>query len=279
VSALLESWKRGQGLPEALVIDGHIHIGAWLHAATFRDAGEAAERAVRMMDAAGVDGFCAQSGGYFFEGQDYRLGNDLLLDVWRRLSDRMIPFMGLNPNDRREDLLAELARLRGAGVQGIKLLNHYQESYPGDGPNLMAVYEFAAAHRMVVFNHAWPVDVAVRIAGLFPETDFIFGHYQNRLDPALAARPNLYANIWEIAPMGWVERGIAAVGAGKFMMGSDGFLNPLAGGIGPVVFAPIGDAEKRAILGLTVARLLDKVGALPAALKRKYLALRGAAGS
>jgi hypothetical protein len=75
--------------------------------------------------------------------------------------------------------------------------------------------------------------------------------------------------------MGWVDRGIAAVGAGKFMMGSDGFLNPLAGGVGPVVFAPISDADKLRILGLTLAGLLDKVGALPAALRRKYRSAQG----
>ena len=62
---------------------------------------------------------------------------------------------------------------------------------------------------------------------------------------------------------------LARIPAGKFMMGSDGFLNPLSVSIGPVVFAPIGDEEKRGILGLNVARLLDKAGALPEPLRKK----------
>jgi hypothetical protein len=41
-------------------------------------------------------------------------------------------------------------------------------------------------------------------------------------------------------------------------------------GIGPVVFAPIPDEEKRMILGLTQARLLDKVAALPESIKERY---------
>ena len=41
-------------------------------------------------------------------------------------------------------------------------------------------------------------------------------------------------------------------------------------GIGPVVFAPIPDEQKRMILGLTQARLLDKVGVLPMAIKKRY---------
>jgi len=37
-----------------------------------------------------------------------------------------------------------------------------------------------------------------------------------------------------------------------------------------VVFAPIPDEEKRLIIGLTQARLLDKVGVLPQWIKDQY---------
>jgi len=66
-----------------------------------------------------------------------------------------------------------------------------------------------------------------------------------------------------------LDRGIQQVGAEKFMLGSDGFLNSLSVGIGPVVFANISDDDKRLILGLTIARLVDKVGVLPDRLKQK----------
>ena len=66
--------------------------------------------------------------------------------------------------------------------------------------------------------------------------------------------------------MGWLDHGIKEVGAEKFMMGSDGFLNSLSVGLGPVVFADISDDDKRLILGKTLAWLLNKVGALPESL-------------
>jgi len=262
-------WMAGHGLPDTLVIDGHIHIGEWPHATTFRSVDEAVDESRRWLDANGVDAFCAVAGGYIFGKADYRLGNDFLLKVWRRMPERLIPFLGINPNDSRENVLAELKRMTDAGVHCIKLLNSYQ-NYPGDGPNLMALYEYAAEHRMLVFNHGWTSEVILKISQQYPEMDFIFGHYGSGQDPVLKSRPNVYANIWGYGNWGWLDRGIRNVGAGKFMLGSDGFLNVLSVGIGPVVFADIPDDEKRQILGLTLVRLLDKVGALPKVLCRKY---------
>lgn len=271
MSEILSNWLDGAGLPGTLVIDGHIHIGEWPHATTFHSVEEAAAESRAFMDAHGVEAFCAVSGGYIFSTPDYRLGNDFLLEVWRRLPDRLIPFMSLNPNDRPELLIAELDRMYDEGVRCIKLINAYQEDYPGDGPNLMAVYEYADRHNMLVFNHAWSDDVILKISAMFAETDFIFGHYRSGGgDEVMKQRDNVYANIWGLGPQGWLDRGISSTGAHKFMMGSDGFLNPLSVGIGPVVFAPISDDEKRLILGLNTARLLDKVGALPEALREKY---------
>ena len=37
MSEILKNWVAGKGLPDVLAIDGHIHVGAWPHAATFRD--------------------------------------------------------------------------------------------------------------------------------------------------------------------------------------------------------------------------------------------------
>jgi len=270
VSAILDAWKAGRGLPDVLVIDGHVHIGEWRHATTFHSAEEAVEESVAFLDAHGIDAFCAVSGGHTRDGADYRRGNDFLLEVWGGLPQRMIPFLSVNPNDTRDNILAELERMHAAGVRCIKLINRYQGRYPGDGPNLMAVYEFAAERRMLVFNHAWKPEVITKISARFPETDFIFGHYDNGLDEVLLARPNVHANIWGLGNLGWLDRGLKNVGAEKFMFGSDGFLNPMSVGIGPVVFAPVSDREKRLVLGVNLARLLGKVGALPPAMKEKY---------
>ena len=84
---------------------------------------------VAVMDANGVDAACVMSGGYMWKGTDYRLGNDVLIELWRRVGDRVIPFAHFNPNDHLDAILAELERVRAAGVRGIKLLNAYQD-YP-----------------------------------------------------------------------------------------------------------------------------------------------------
>lgn len=270
MSAILDAWKAGKGLPDALVIDGHVHIGEWPHATTFHSVDEAVRESAAFMDAHGIDAACAQGGGYMFQVADYSLGNDFLLEVCGRLPGRLIPFACVNPNDRRENILAELGRVYDAGVRCLKLINRYQEDYPGDGPNMMAVYEFAAERGTLVFNHAWKTDVIMEVSARFPETPFIFAHYGNDLDEVLLARPNVHANIWGLGNLGWLDRGLKKVGADKFMLGSDGFLNPMSVGIGPVVFAPLSDEDKRKVLGLNLARLLEKANALPPALKEKY---------
>ena len=281
MNKILADWESGRGLPDTLVIDGHIHVAEWPHAPTFSSLEEAEVGSLRYMDSNGVDAICAVSGGYIFGLADYHRGNDFLLALWQRIPDRLIPFMGINPNDSRAAVLAELRRMYAAGIRCIKLINAYQGNYPGDGPNLMALYEFAAEHRMLVFNHAWSEAEITRIAAQFPQTDFVFGHYWGGYqDEVMIKFANVYANIWNYGRMGWLERGLSRVGARKLMLGSDGFLNALSVGIGPVVFANLSDEEKRLVLGLNTARLVDRVGALPDAIKRQYgLAVLNGAGS
>ena len=269
MSEILDRWIAGEGLPGVLALDGHLHIGEWPTGTTFPNAERAAEESVAYMDANGIDAGVTVGGGYMWTGTDYRLGNDFLLDVCGRIPERLVGFASVNPNDERENILSELDRAFDAGIRGIKLINSYQENYPGDGPDLMAVYEFAAEHSMIVFNHWWDPGVMDRIAGAFPNIDFIAGHYGRGYDPVLKSRPNAYANIWSVPQMGELEAGIRDVGPEKLMMGSDGFMNPLSCGIAPVVFAPIPDEDKRLMLGLTMARLLDKVGVLPEWVREK----------
>ena len=270
MSAILENWKNGLGFPDTLIIDGHIHTGAWRHNTTFKNVDDAADESVALLDAHGIDAFISVGGGFTRTGTDYRRGNDFVLALRERIPGRMVPFLSLNPNDTRANILAELDRMYDAGVRGIKLINAYQQNYPGDGPNLMAVYELAAEHNMLVFNHQWEENAIWKISAEFPTVTFIFAHYGGWQDAILKERPNVHANIWGVGSMGWLDRGFRNVGAEKFMLGSDGFLNPLSVGIGLVVYAPISDEDKRRILGLNVARLLDGVGVLPPGIKEKY---------
>ena len=269
MSRILDRWRAGEGLPDLLVIDGHAHVGEWPHGANYDTVDEMVAGSVAVMDANGVDAACVMAGGYMWNGTDYRVGNDILIELWRRLPERIIPFAHFNPNDGLDAVLSELERVYSAGVRCIKLLNAYQD-YPGDGPNLMALYGFADDHNMLILNHAWSRDEIVRIAGEFPGTDFIFGHYGGWQDPILTEYPNVYANIWSLGSLGFLERGIRSVGPEKFLLGSDAFMNPISVGIGPVVYADVPDEHKRLVLGQTQAALLAKAGALPAPLADRY---------
>ena len=120
MSAILQDWRAGRGLPGTLILDGHGHIGEWPHGANFDTPEEAAEGAERMMDAYGVDATCVLAGGYWMtNGADYRMGNDFLLACVRLLPERLIPFAHFNPNDDRASLLAELNRMVDENVRAI----------------------------------------------------------------------------------------------------------------------------------------------------------------
>jgi len=270
MSDILQHWRAGEGLPDVLVIDGHVHAKEGSGGSNFASVEEVGREGAAYMDANGVDAACVVSVGYVTPGSDYRNGNDDLIALQRLLPDRLTCFVHINPNDSQEVILAELDRCERAGLRCIKLLNTYQQNYPAEGPNLMELYRFARERRMLVFNHSWPPAELARIATQFPEIDFVFGHYNPSQDAVLRERANVYANIWTLNSMGFLERGVRNVGPGKFLYGSDAFLNPMSVGIGLVVYADVPDEQKRMILGLTQAKLLDRIGALPRDLKKRF---------
>lgn len=264
MNTILGNWKAGRGFPDILVIDGHLHFHAWPHGANFDSLAEAVEGALELMDAHGVEAGCVLGGGAFVCGDDYTAGNDELLTFTQACPDRFIGFAHINPNDSEAGVKAELDRIWQMGFRALKLINSYQQNYPDDGSNLMQVYRFAAEKNMLVLNHWWKPEVLDRIAAEFISVQFIAAHFYPF--PVLE-RPNVHCNIWGLP--GWIEEAVRRYGAEKFMVGSDGFMNPLSGGIGQVVYLDIPDADKRRMLGLNVARLLDSAGVLPPVLRSK----------
>ena len=261
MSAILENWMNGRGLPDVLVIDGHVHSNGGAVGRGWESVPTAADYGLRVMDANGVDAVCVLGGGFYGPGNDYTRGNDDLLEFCRIAPDRFIGFAHFNPNDSEAGLAAELERAYGMGFRCIKLINAYQQDYPGDGPQMMKIYRFAAEHNMLIVNHYWSPDVLGRIAREFPSVNFITGHWFTH---DVLRLPNVYCNMWSLISMGVLERGVKEYGAEKFLLGSDAFLNPISVGLGMIVHADISDDDKRKILGLTQARLLHGAGALPA---------------
>jgi predicted TIM-barrel fold metal-dependent hydrolase len=191
------------------------------------------------------------------------MGNDFLLACVRLLPERLIPFAHFNPNDDPPSLQNELRRMLDENVRAIKLINAYQ-AYPGVGPNLMALYEFAQSHNMIVLNHYWSEEELRVISARFPELTMIRAH--GGASALSSELPNVYDNIWSLWPMGSIERGIQRFGPDKILLGSDAFMNDPAVGLGMVVYADIPDEAKRQVLGLNMAKLLDRAGVLPGSL-------------
>jgi len=121
-----------------------------------------------------------------------------------------------------------------------------------------------------IINHAWRAEVLERVAKEFPSIDFIAGHW---FAHSVLRLPNVYCNMWSLLPLGALERGVREYGAEKFLYGSDAFLNPISAGIGLIVHADLPDEDKRKILGLNQAKLLEKAGVLPAKLRQGYHAM------
>jgi uncharacterized protein len=265
MTTIRDEWRAGRGLPGVLVIDGHAHLGEWPHGANFQDAAEAASESVAIMDANGIDAACILAGGYWEGGADSRMGNDWLLDCVRRAPERLIPFAHVNAHVEVPALLAELQRMVDAGVHCLKLYNQPQ-GYPGDGPHMLALYEFAQEHNLLLLNHYWPEAELTQLALRFPGVTFIRGHggataYAHTL-------ANVYDNIWSLFPLGTIERGLQQWGPAKVLYGSDAFMNEPSVGLGMVIYADVPDEAQRQVLGLNMARLLRRVGALPAGLHR-----------
>lgn len=261
MSAILEQWRRGAGLPDILVIDGHAHPYRW--APGFATPQAAGAEMLRLMDDYGVDVSCVMSGDYMHNGFDFRVGNDFLMGVIHEDPERLVPFAHVNPNFALDMISDELERMYQRGVRAIKLLNAYQ-SYPGDGPHLMAVYAFAEERDMLVLNHHWTEDEIHTIARRFPKLVMIRGH--GGASAISSTYENVYDNIWSLHRLGAIESGIQRYGPDKILFGSDATINDPAVGIGLVVYAKIPETAKRAVLGLNMARLLARAGALPASL-------------
>jgi predicted TIM-barrel fold metal-dependent hydrolase len=131
----------------------------------------------------------------------------------------------------------------------------------------MALYEFAEEQNMLVLNHYWSEGELRKISPAFPGAIFIRAH--GGASALSWELPNVYDNIWSLWPLASIEEGVNRFGPDKILLGSDAFMNDLSVGIGMVVYADIPEEHKRAILGQNMARLLDKVGALPETLRAK----------
>lgn len=243
--------RAGRALEGELVIDAHTHLGLMSHYHVPRaEAGEL----VAYMDRYGIDRACT----FAFAGimSDFVYGNDLVAEAVRAYPERFIGYVTLSAN-YPEEMLPELERCEALGLRGIKLIAGYQ-GQPEETERFFPVYEWAQAKRKIILSHQWGrPEFLDEIAGRYPDVSFHIGHLNLAYAPVVRRRDNVYTTTTFVPWPGAIEQAVQAFGAEKILFGSDFPDLDTSLNLGPLLTARISDADKRAILGLNMERVLE----------------------
>jgi len=163
----------------------------------------------------------------------------------------------------------EIEKRRQSGVfTGIKLLPAW-EAREIDDPFFRTVCGIAGEIGYPVLFHTWGIrDMGLmeNMAKMFPKTVMFIGHCGGELDASLRAAElaaqydNLYLDFtcsWGYANL--LEHFVKTASAEKILFGSDALWNSVTASLGRVLYADIGDDEKKLILGGNAARLYPKL--------------------
>jgi predicted TIM-barrel fold metal-dependent hydrolase len=186
------------------------------------------------------------------------------------VSERIIPFGAIHPE--LDDPAAEVARMRGLGILGIKMHPEYQEFWPHE-ERLWPIYDAVIEHGMVILFHAG-IDIEIPTLRGTPES------FAQMLDD----RPRLRAILahmggfrqwdevrWHLAgrdvcldtsyTLGHMEDTefvelVKAHGADKIVFGTDGPWTDMRAEVDAVRSLPLPQAEQDAIFCGNATRLL-----------------------
>ncbi|MCC7495384.1 MAG: amidohydrolase family protein [Fimbriimonadaceae bacterium] len=242
------------------VADCHGHLGGYLSHYHVPDGRH--DDAVADMDRLGVECCCVFS----FSGvtSDETAGNDRVAEAVAAHPDRFVGFTLVNPHRGRAAMLAELERGVALGLRGVKLIPSYQ-GYPEEGPNIDVACEWADAHGQLILNHHWGGAAQVeRLVATYPNACFLTGHTTTAYAAVMRQYANLYVCSCPLLGPRACEEVVAAIGADRFLFGSDLLDLPIAWGLGPILFARIPPEQKRLILGDNLRRLLASYSRGPA---------------
>ena len=243
--------KARNGLPidHLFVMDSHAHIGS---ISQFHMPRANIETIIEEMDRMGIDKVCI-SGNASAMGADFVAGNNATADAMRRFPDRVVGYVGMNPN-LPGGMKEEVERCAAMGFSAIKVHSILREDYTDAA--WRPAFEEAEARNWPVLAHTWgkrDCERFEKIAADFPSVTFILAHAgigDVNAYITVGQNDNIFLDTcFSGCPMRLVERLVAGVGAEKVLWGSDThFLNP-AQQFGKVAFADLTETEKEAILG------------------------------
>lgn len=235
-----------------MIVDAHIHVGRWNHpdflgrACTLGDA-------ISALEAAGC-------GGGVVMPTDERDNAGLLAEIEAAPSGPALWMVAwVAPGTGELDWVEANA----GALAGIKLHPSLSRCRVTDDAFRPAL-EVAAAHDLVVVVHCgrWQEIASYRfaldVAADFPEVRFVLAHAGGDTPPLATAAAAGVAerrleNVWfdfsGLREFWVIERNVARIGAGRYLMGSDFSLAHPLMYVGAVAGMALSDADKERLLG------------------------------
>ena len=272
-------------LPPILDMHGHWapFTGAYLPAAD-------ESRMLAAMERCGVRTIVSSAHEALFG--DFERGNQVMQDAIGRYPGRVLGYWAVNPHYEASWQQAPCKVAKASGFIGFKFLPDYHV-YPVDGPHYAPALEYADTHGMCVMIHTWggsaynsPQHVE-RLARRYPNARLLMGHsgFGDWENAAAIARdcPNVYleltavyaAHDFTVLPAGSgtpsalgsalhvngvIEYFVERAGSEKILFGTDLPWYSPAYAAGTVLFARIGDEDRRNIVHRNAGRLIGSIG-------------------
>jgi predicted TIM-barrel fold metal-dependent hydrolase len=251
--------RTGKRPQEMTFLDCHGHLGG--RACHYHLPHSTLDETVAEMDRLGVEKACVFSFTVVFS--DEAFGNDLVADAVTRHPDRFVGFTGINPHRGRAEMLEELERGASMGLRGVKLIPHYQ-GFPTEDPLIDIPCQWAHEHGQIILNHNWgSPEQMERLVKAYPGACFLAGHATTAYAEVMTRYPNLYVCTCAVPGPRDCENTVEAIGADRFVYGSDLQDLPIAWGLGPILFARLTPIEKRLILRGNMERILERYSLSP----------------
>jgi predicted TIM-barrel fold metal-dependent hydrolase len=252
--------------PDAQVIDAHTHLGVDEDGRSLTP-----DQLLCQLDAAGASRACVFPLHDPERKPSYSVPNDRVLAWAAESQGRLVPFCRLDP---AEGPLAEAERCLATGARGIKLHPRAQD-FNFDGQEINEVFKLAAAVNVPILIHAGRglpplADGLAELALRHPGAVLILAHGaicdQGILTSRLAEHPGVLYDISCFFPLDVIEL-LARAPAERIVFASDppyGLpATTLYMALRVAAHAGLDDATTRAILGGTMASLLDGQGLPP----------------
>ena len=278
---ILNLAKRGEPLDHVPVIDPHTHVlhdglmGGGYVAMPHGDA----EHMIRRNRRLGVDLFCCSS--WIGIWIDYRRGNRLIHDLTQRYPDDVLGYATIDPK-KSDDLEADIALCHDTyGFRGLKPYNP-RVGLPYNSPLYdpwyakgNAVGGFVKLHQTTIGDTF--LDEIADIAVRYPNQSYLLAHSAwtwgvARERAAFARdRPNVYLDLTFTSVLhGVVEFFVEEGLADRVLYCTDAPMRDPIPQFGWVAYSRVSEADKEAVFGGNMLRVLAHAGLPLDALRRRY---------